>query len=95
MAAAKLALSLFALGMASVRAAEQRTIDDTFGDSVTGQMPTYSPAGAWHVGQSCTDCFVQPKDPDRALLKSWHDTTQDTFDEPHSVTVTFNGMPNF
>lgn len=36
-----------------------RTIDDTFGDPVTGFKPVYLPSAAW-TDQTCTGCAVQP-----------------------------------
>ncbi|KAF9065713.1 hypothetical protein BDP27DRAFT_1366207 [Rhodocollybia butyracea] len=41
--------------------AVNRSIDDTFGDSVTGQRPVFSPTtpGVW-ANQSCTRCAIQP-----------------------------------
>ncbi|KAF9065722.1 hypothetical protein BDP27DRAFT_1158811, partial [Rhodocollybia butyracea] len=38
-----------------------RSIDDTFGDSVTGQKPVFLPTtpGVW-ANQSCTGCAIHP-----------------------------------
>jgi len=38
-----------------------RTIDDSFGDSVTGALPKYLPttAGVWK-NQACEDCWLKP-----------------------------------
>jgi hypothetical protein len=88
-----LVLLSFVLSFSSYAfAATNRTIDDTIGDSVTGALPSYSPAGAWNVGQDCKTCYVRPADPSRAFNATWHDTTQDPVDvEQHTVTVTFVG----
>jgi hypothetical protein len=37
-----------------------RTIDDQFGDSVTGAVPIYSPGNVWTQGNVCTGCVAQP-----------------------------------
>ncbi|KAF9065708.1 hypothetical protein BDP27DRAFT_1228605 [Rhodocollybia butyracea] len=39
--------------------AVNRSIDDTFGDSVTGQKPVFLPTTAW-ANQNCTGCSIQP-----------------------------------
>ena len=68
-----------------------RTIDDEYGDSVTGLAPEYSPPGAWHQGSTCQACFVQ-LDGSQVLEGSWHDTTHHGGDpEPRSITMRFNG----
>lgn len=36
-----------------------RSIDDTYGDNVTGQVPVYQPNGAWN-GVNCSGCFIVP-----------------------------------
>jgi hypothetical protein len=43
-----------------------RTIDDQFGDSATGALPTYSPSDRWTEGTQCTTCLAQP-DPELAF----------------------------
>ncbi|KAH9842356.1 uncharacterized protein C8Q71DRAFT_699030 [Rhodofomes roseus] len=74
-----------------------RTIDDTYGDSVTGATPTYSNAACWNEGPSCSICVSQP-DPAQAHNGTWHDTqsnvcsnalSNDTTD--HTVMFTFTG----
>ncbi|KAH9842355.1 uncharacterized protein C8Q71DRAFT_827037 [Rhodofomes roseus] len=75
-----------------------RFIDDTYGDSVTGVVPTYSSDDCW---DSCalnnsTACFLQP-DPSKIHNGTWHDTSTDSCpgqpDNPagHSVTFNFTG----
>jgi hypothetical protein len=48
-----------------------RTIDDTLGDSVTGERPTYlsSNSGNWEDA-TCKGCAAQP-DPYRAFAGTW------------------------
>lgn len=75
----------------SVAALTNRTIDDQFGDSVTGLVPTYSPASAWSQGANCTGCGVQ-LDALNTYDGSWHDSTHTPGDaEPRVVDITFNG----
>ncbi|KAJ6476356.1 hypothetical protein C8R45DRAFT_833857 [Mycena sanguinolenta] len=52
-----------------------RTIDDLYGDSVTGSLPTYGPSiSGWNVDNNCTSCHGQP-DAAQMVDHSWHDTT--------------------
>lgn len=69
-----------------------RTIDDSNGDSVTGLQPVFAPAsGAWHTGQSCPGCLVQP-DENQVFDHTWHGVTASPPDpSPRNVTLTFNG----
>lgn len=69
------------------------TIDDTYGDSVTGLQPIYSPSvtdNTWTA--SCTNCFVVPN-PTFAYDGTWHHAT-----DGHAgitgltVTFSFNGQ---
>lgn len=81
--------SLCAVGNA---ARTNRTIDDTYGDSVTGALPTYTPPVDWTAGQNCSDCLVAPRDLSQVLNGTWHDTSQFyTSDTEHRITVTFSG----
>jgi hypothetical protein len=53
---------VFFLHMTGVRPqVVNRSIDDGFGDSVTGQMPVFWPTlpGIW-ANQSCVDCAIKP-----------------------------------
>ncbi|KAJ7191770.1 hypothetical protein GGX14DRAFT_528638 [Mycena pura] len=70
-------------------AISNRTIDDTYGDAITGFIPIYTSAN-WNVGQNCSRCFVRP-DPHQAFDSSWHDITYYVGDEPPSVTLEFTG----
>lgn len=81
--------------------AELRTIDDTYGDSVTGAKPVYSSGGkdCWNQGPGCTACVLQP-DPSKAYNGTWHETTSNMCDNAesdqsstgHSVSFNFTGM---
>lgn len=64
-----------------------RTIDDTYGDSITGLQVVYS---GWNTGQLCPGCAVQP-DASATFEGSWHDTTSWNGDAPPSATMRFNG----
>ncbi|EMD41430.1 hypothetical protein CERSUDRAFT_89995 [Gelatoporia subvermispora B] len=72
------------------------TIDDTYGDPVTGTKFTYSDV-EWKPGQNCSGCLAQP-DPKQARNGTWHDATFNAqpgyVPEPNvplNATVTFNG----
>ncbi|KZT06159.1 uncharacterized protein LAESUDRAFT_200320 [Laetiporus sulphureus 93-53] len=77
-----------------------RTIDDEYGDSVTGLIPLYQ--GNWNYGPRCSECCIHP---DTLLVfdRTWHDTTTQTTDPVANFTLTFNGtaiwvyciIPNF
>ncbi|KAJ7891331.1 hypothetical protein B0H14DRAFT_1072905 [Mycena olivaceomarginata] len=70
-----------------------RTIDDQFGDSVSGALPSYSPVSfqVWNVGASCGDkCAVHP-DPALAFNHTWHDNSQFPGKAPVSVSLQFTG----
>ncbi|KAJ7191776.1 hypothetical protein GGX14DRAFT_596953 [Mycena pura] len=70
-------------------AVSNRTIDDTYGDAITGFIPIYTSAN-WNVGQNCSRCNVRP-DPHQAFDSSWHDITYNVGDEPPSVALEFTG----
>ncbi|KAI0358957.1 hypothetical protein OH77DRAFT_1396261 [Trametes cingulata] len=83
-------LSLASAGRVNV------TIDDTLGDELTGQLISYTPQGAWKLGQSCTDCTAHP-DASRAHKGSWHDGTfrnpqLSTLTPELTATVSFDGV---
>ncbi|KAE9394638.1 hypothetical protein BT96DRAFT_827383 [Gymnopus androsaceus JB14] len=59
---------------------EFRYIDDQYGDSVSGAIPTYEPSGGWANGSTCTGCAIRP-DAKQAFLGSWHDSTYDASDK--------------
>ena len=71
-----------------------RTIDDTYGDSVTQLQVEYSGSDYWHAGQDCTVCAIHP-DKNQTFAGTWHDTTTSRPDDdsPHSAALKFNGMP--
>ena len=52
-------LILFLVLPATRAALVNYTIDDTFGDSVTGAKPVYLPASPW-AGPGCTTCEIVP-----------------------------------
>jgi hypothetical protein len=48
-----------------------RTIDDTFGDSLTGDKPTYLPSAVWNdLNATCDTCVTQ-LDPNQAFNGTW------------------------
>ncbi|EPS98614.1 hypothetical protein FOMPIDRAFT_1104985, partial [Fomitopsis schrenkii] len=59
-----------------------RTIDDVYGDSATGDLPIYGPS-LWNIGPPCAGCQLVP-DTDKLFMGTWHDNT-------HLPTV-FNNM---
>jgi hypothetical protein len=83
-----LLLSLLSLSVSSVRAG-QATIDDTYGDSVTGDLPTY--IGVWSNASLCNFCPIQYH-PDLSQLHNgtWHSAI---IDISTSVTLKFTGEP--
>ncbi|KAF7320185.1 Protein kinase domain-containing protein [Mycena kentingensis (nom. inval.)] len=80
----------FALfGLCAAAAATNRTIDDTTGDSVTGNVPTYAPSDAWE-GSSCTSCAIQPA---QALAHNgtWSAATYNPTMGSMNITFKFTG----
>lgn len=67
-----------------------RTIDDEYGDSVTGLKPQYSPPDVWNQGSLCEDCSIK-LDSSHVLNGTWHDATQVDGDSVRSITMHFNG----
>jgi hypothetical protein len=55
--------------LAAVAVATNRTIDDNYGDSVTGDLPIYLPRSSWKQGSQCSPCFAKP-DRSRAFGQS-------------------------
>ena len=78
----------------AVARSTNRTIDDTFGDSVTQLQVTYT--SNWHVGQTCSVCAVSPNRA-QAYGGTWHDTTSNNPNStaPHSASFRFNGSSYF
>ena len=72
----------------SLAVATTVTIDDEYGDSLTGALPVYE--GAWKYGPDCSGCLLQPS-PEEAFKAGWHDTTTSTQYAQQQVTLTFNG----
>lgn len=75
-------------------AATNRTIDDEFGDSVTGQKAIFLPttAGIWE-GQECAGCRVQPNR-DIAFEGTWNAATfrpEVGGSGPLSIDLSFKG----
>lgn len=70
-----------------------RTIDDQWGDSVTGALPVYS--ANWNYGPDCTVCQVVPSQ-SMAFENTWHDTTSTIPNTSgHSVTLGFTGRVSY
>ena len=66
-----------------------RTIDDQWGDSVTGVLPAYSTN--WNFGPDCNNCAVAPS-VSKAFGGTWHDTTSSNPNTTgHYVTLSFTG----
>lgn len=75
-----------------------RIIDDTYGDLVTGALPTYSDTDCWNASP-CSDCSLQPN-ASQAYNGTWHDTSSNTcrsmdtasaMAADHSVSFAFTG----
>ena len=78
------------LPLAALAASTNATIDDNYGDSVTGNKPTYS--NDWNYGPDCPGCYIQP-DKAKAYEQSWHDVTVSPNDaSARNVSFSFNGM---
>ncbi|THV03973.1 hypothetical protein K435DRAFT_230092 [Dendrothele bispora CBS 962.96] len=71
--------------------AVNRTIDDSLGDSVTGQRPTYLPEtpGVWEDETCGAGCFIQP---DRSLAfdGTWTAATYKPSNGVGNVSLSFN-----
>ena len=70
-----------------------RTIDDEFGDSVTGVVPTYAPQG-WLQGQNCTGCSFNSRNVDisQVFNGSWHSAMHIPGSTDFNVTASFSGI---
>ncbi|EMD41686.1 hypothetical protein CERSUDRAFT_102093 [Gelatoporia subvermispora B] len=88
-----LSLLLSLLFTVFVSADQNVTVDDTFGDPITGEQFVYSPTtgsdSIWNVGQTCTGCLAQP-DPSQTYNNSWHDGTTGVM-TPMSASLSFEG----
>ncbi|KAI0652612.1 hypothetical protein C8Q79DRAFT_938586 [Trametes meyenii] len=70
-----------------------RTIDDAWGDSITGASPVYFPDGGFAQGSVCRTCNISPKlvDISKVFDGTWHDTTHHSGDATQVITATFTG----
>lgn len=70
------------------------TVDDFYGDPVTGMQFNY--VGPWNVGQTCSGCGVQP-DRSQMYNGTWHDSTTDPGGPAiYAASITFSGrLPRF
>jgi len=66
------------------------TIDDQYGDPVTGQKFSYS--NEWAFGPECSTCTAKP-DASQAWNGTWHDSSflHASESSPTNATVSFNG----
>jgi len=75
-------------------APENRTIDDTYGDSVTGVIPIYDngngSANVWNAQPGCPGCTLQP-DASLAFKNTWHDNMYFGNTPYAYVNITFSG----
>ena len=80
--------------MGDVHAGSNRTIDDTHGDSVTGDVPKYdtSTDAGWNAEPGCTSCALMP-DATEMFMGTWHDNTlhSDAVGN-NSITFSFTGI---
>ena len=65
-----------------------RTIDDHYGDAVTGFLPVYE--GGWNYGPNCSACLARPEPAD-TFMASWHDSSASPWNDIVSVTLNFTG----
>lgn len=72
-------------------AVTNRTIDDTTGDSVTGNRPIYLPAtpGVWEDA-TCKGCAIQPEK-NRAFKGTWNAATYNPDLGSMSIELSFKG----
>ncbi|TFK88887.1 hypothetical protein K466DRAFT_52500 [Polyporus arcularius HHB13444] len=70
-----------------------RTIDDQFGDTSTGFVPSYSPLDKWARGDLCTGCNIHPGTVNVSQThdQTWHDSTYHPGNPDHTITFGFNG----
>ncbi|OJT04504.1 hypothetical protein TRAPUB_4774 [Trametes pubescens] len=81
-----------------------RTIDDKYGDSVTGVVPTYGPTDhSWADGSVCHTCNVYPSggpksgagaqvNVSRMFYGTWHDCTYEAVGPLQTITMSFVGQ---
>ncbi|EIW63876.1 uncharacterized protein TRAVEDRAFT_108468, partial [Trametes versicolor FP-101664 SS1] len=97
---------LFLPVLASTATLVNHTVDDQYGDSVSGVLPAYTPRHQWAYGPQCSGCSIYPDththtgpsaagaavDMTQAFRGSWHDTTDTHTGAPSTVSITFVGQ---
>ncbi|KAI0714765.1 hypothetical protein C8Q76DRAFT_618603, partial [Earliella scabrosa] len=69
-----------------------RTIDDEFGDSATGVLPSYLPPNGWSKGPGCEACTITPAvHLEQPFASTWHDTTFHPGGEKRRIQARFTG----
>lgn len=84
------------------------SIDDQYGDPTNGQTITYTPSGAWSVGQTCgndnnSNCAASPSPSQSAFMATWMEgvmnstsnNNDSSSDQPVSASVPFLGRSLF
>lgn len=85
-------LFLFVLAGHPLASLVNRTIDDEYGDSITGLKPIYFPQDQWAQGANCSNCTSEPLS-DLAFDSTWHVSTYFVNRmEPPSIAFSFTGM---
>ncbi|KZV95925.1 hypothetical protein EXIGLDRAFT_706332 [Exidia glandulosa HHB12029] len=69
------------------------TIDDTFGDERTGQVPIYTSATAWGESAPVCRCDMNP-DPAQMHNQTWHVHESRPGQIPANITFTFRVVAN-
>ncbi|KAI0714764.1 hypothetical protein C8Q76DRAFT_692784 [Earliella scabrosa] len=68
------------------------TIDDEYGDSVTGLAPSYLPPNGWSQGSQCGKCIITPAvHLDQPFASTWHDATFEPGGEERRIQARFTG----
>ncbi|KAI0830829.1 hypothetical protein BC628DRAFT_1336777 [Trametes gibbosa] len=91
--------------LSSTAALINRTIDDTYGDTITHTFPVYEPAEAWSRSDACQSCYIYPDNRQRPPIplgagaavdtayvfnSTWHDTTYLAGNGSRPYTITVN-----
>jgi hypothetical protein len=66
------------------------SIDDTYGDAITGQKPVYQPSGPWD-GANCTHCDIVPSVA-LAFDGTWTAATYNPGKSNINITLSFTGQ---
>ena len=82
-------LTLLLLVCATQAKFVNRSIDDTYGDNVTLQVPVYQPNGPWN-GANCSGCAINPS-PSLAFDGTWSAATYNPGLNNTNITFTFTG----